>query len=93
MSRGGEFGGQKRQKDPSKEQKCCHCPERREYCLQYVTKCSQCCVLLDRLMKGIAGVVFLEIGERFVENNFFKDFGQKWKVRNGTVVFQKIFVK
>ena len=44
-------------------------------------------------MKGIAGVVFLEIGERFVENNFFKDFGQKWKVRNGTVVFQKIFVK
>ena len=36
-------------------------------------------------------VVFLEMGEKFVENDFFKDFGQKWKVRNGTVVFQKIF--
>ena len=29
----------------------------------------------------------------FVENDFFKDFGRKWKVRNGTVVFQKIVVK
>jgi len=28
-----------------------------------------------------------------VENDFFKDFGQKWKVINGTLVFQKIFVK
>ena len=28
-----------------------------------------------------------------MENDFFKDYGQKWKVRNGTVVFQKIFVK
>ena len=27
-----------------------------------------------------------------MENDFFKDFGQKWKVRNGTVVFQKVFV-
>ena len=25
------------------------CPERKEYRLQYVTKRSQCCVLLDRL--------------------------------------------
>ena len=25
-----------------------------------------------------------------MENDFFKDFGQKWKVRNGTVVFQKM---
>ena len=33
------------------------------------------------------------VGEKFVENDFFKDFGQKWKVRNGAVVFQKIFVK
>ena len=24
-----------------------------------------------------------------MENDFFKDFGQKWKVRNGTVVYQK----
>ena len=24
-------------------------------------------------------------------NDFIMDFGQKWKVRNGTVVFQKIF--
>ena len=44
-------------------------------------------------LKGIAEVVFLEMGEKFVENDFFEDFGQKWKVRNGTVVFQKIFVK
>ena len=44
-------------------------------------------------MKGISEVVFLEMGEKFEENDFFKDFGQKWKVRNGTVVFQKIFVK
>ena len=29
----------------------------------------------------------------FVENNYFEDFGQKWKVRNGSVVFQKVFVK
>ena len=35
----------------------------------------------------------MEMGEKFVENDFLKDFGQKWKVRNGTVVFQKIFVK
>ena len=33
------------------------------------------------------------MGEKFVENDFFKNFGQKWKVRNWTVVFQKIFVK
>ena len=44
-------------------------------------------------MKGIAEVVFSEMGEKFVENDCFKDSGQKWKVRNGTVVFQKIFVK
>ena len=24
-----------------------------------------------------------------MENDFFKDLGQKWKVRNGTVVFQR----
>ena len=35
----------------------------------------------------------MEMGQKFVENDFFKNFGQKWKVRNGTVVFQKIFVK
>ena len=33
----------------TKKQKCCHCPERKEYRLQYVTKRSQCCILLDRL--------------------------------------------
>jgi len=33
------------------------------------------------------------MGERFVENAVFIDFGQKWKVRNGAVFFQKIFVK
>ena len=27
----------------------------------------------------------------FVENDFFKNFGQKWKVRNETVVFFKDF--
>ena len=30
----------------------------------------------------------MEMGEKFVENDFFKNFGHKWKVRNGTVVFQ-----
>ena len=33
------------------------------------------------------------MGEKFVVNNFFKDFGQKLKVKNGVVVFQKIFGK
>ena len=33
----------------------------------------------------------MDMGEKFVENDFFKDFGQKRKVRNGTAVFQKIF--
>ena len=32
----------------------------------------------------------MEMGEKFVENDVFKDSGQKWKVRNGTVIFQKI---
>ena len=27
-----------------------------------------------------------------MENDFFKDLGQKWRVRNGAVVFQKIFL-
>ena len=49
-------------------------------------------MLLDSLTEGVTGVVFLEMGETFVENDFFKDFGQKWKVRNGAVVFQKISV-
>ena len=31
----------------------------------------------------------MEMGEKFVENDFFMNFGRKWKVRNGTVVFQK----
>ena len=31
------------------QKKCCHCPERKDYRLQYVTKRSQCCILLDRL--------------------------------------------
>ena len=29
----------------------------------------------------VAEVVFLEMGGKFVENDFFKDSGQKWKVR------------
>ena len=33
------------------------------------------------------------MGGKFVENDFFKDFRQKWKVRNATPVFRKIFVK
>ena len=28
-----------------------------------------------------------------MENDFFKDFRQKWKVRDGVVFFQKLFVK
>ena len=43
-------------------------------------------------MKGVAEVVFLEMKDKFVENDFFKKFGQKWKVRNGTVVFFKRFL-
>ena len=43
--------------------------------------------------EAVADVGFLEMGEKFVENDLFKDFGQKWKVRNGAVVFQKTFVK
>ena len=37
-------------------------------------------------------MVFLVMGE-FAEKEFFKNFGQKWKVRNEAVVFQKTFVK
>ena len=37
----------------------------------------------------IAEVVFLEMGEKFVENNFFKDLGQKWKVRNSDFFFNR----
>ena len=44
---------------------------------------------IDRL-KGVAEVVFLEMKDKFVENDFFKEFGQKWKVRNGAVVFQQM---
>ena len=44
-----------------------------------------------RWLKGVVEVVFLKMGETFVENDFFKDFGQKWRFRNGAVVFQKIF--
>ena len=33
----------------------------------------------------------MEMGEKFVENAVFKDFGQKWKVRNGAIVFSKDF--
>ena len=40
-------------------------------------------------LKGVAEVVFLEMGAKFVENDIFKDFGQKWKVRNGAVIFTK----
>ena len=49
--------------DPTKEErKCCHCPERREYRLQYVTKRSQCCVLLDRLTERDCWGCFLGDG-------------------------------
>ena len=30
--------------------------------------------------------------EESVKNDFFKDFRQKWEVRDGAVVFQKILV-
>ena len=33
------------------------------------------------------------MGEKFVENDFFKDFRQKWKVTNVAVVFQKVYVR
>ena len=44
-------------------------------------------------LKEVAEVVFLKMGEKYAEKDFFKDFGQKWKVRDGMVVSQKIFVK
>ena len=44
-------------------------------------------------LKGVAEGFFLEMREKFVENDFFKDFRLKWKIRNGAAVFQKIFVK
>ena len=41
----------------------------------------RCCVnaknRVQAGLKGIAEVVFLEMGEKFVENEFFKNFGQK----------------
>ena len=78
-------------KDPTtEEQKCCRHPERRECRLQHVTNRSWCCVLLDRL---IPEADFLEIGENVGKNDFLKDVGQKWKDRDGTVVFRKILVK
>ena len=48
---------------------------------------------LTETVKGVAEVVFLEMEKKYVENYFFKDFGQKQKVRNGAVIFQQIFVK
>ena len=44
-------------------------------------------------MKGVSEVVCLKMGEKFVKKDFFKDFRQKWEVRDGAVVFQKIRVK
>ena len=70
----------KLQKDPTKEQKCCRCPERREYHLQHVTKRSLCWLLLDRLTEG-------GWWGSFVVDNFFKDIGQKWSNSNSKLVF------
>ena len=44
-------------------------------------------------LKGVTEVVCLKMREKFVKNDFFKDFIQKWEVRDGAVVFQKIIVK
>ena len=43
------------------------------------------------LLTEVAEVVFLEMGETFVENDFFKHFGQEWKVRR-YVVFWSCFL-
>ena len=53
--------------------------ERISFYLQHVTKWSLCCVLLNRLTERGCWC-FLGDGSRgkFVENNFFKDFEQKW---------------
>ena len=32
------------------------------------------------------------MGEKFMENYFFKDFRKKWKVTNGTVVLRKFLL-
>ena len=57
-------------------------------------KRSWCCVLLDRLTERNCWSCLLVDGiEGFGGRHFFKDFGQKWKVRNGTVAFEKISVR
>ena len=94
--RGKLFGQycQKLQKDPTKEEeKCCHCSKRRECHLQYVTKRSRCCILIDRLTERGCWGCFLGDGRGVCGERLFQGFGQKWKVITGTVVFQRIFVK
>ena len=34
----------------------------------------------------------MKIGEKFVKNDFFKDFKQKWEVRDGAVDFFRRFL-
>ena len=95
--RRGVFGGwqcQKLQKDQIKEeQRCCHCPEWREYRLQHVTKQSLCCILLDRLTERDCWGCFLGDRTEFCGEPLFQGFWTEMKARNGAVVFQKIFVK
>ena len=45
------------------------------------------------VFRGIAEVVFLEMGQTSVNNNFSKDSEQKWYVRDGAVILHHIFVK
>ena len=51
------------------------------------------CVLFDRLTEMVAKIVFLEMRHELVENDFFKDLRQEWKIRNWTIVFEKVFVE
>ena len=65
----------------------CYWPEWREYHLQYVTKRSPCCVL--RLGRLTERGCFLGDARGICGERLFQGF---WTNRNGSVVFEKIFV-
>ena len=74
---------QKLQKDPTKEEQKCHCPKRRECHLQYVTKRSRCCILIDRLTERGCWGCFLGDGRGVCGERLFQGFwtemeGYKW---------------
>ena len=65
----------------------------RECHLWHVTRWFSAVTCTIGWLKGVAEVICLKMGEKFVKNNFIKDFRLKWKIRDGVVVFQETFVK